>query len=61
MLAQIEAKEQNKDLIDHILHLTVHGVLHLLGYDHETDEDAHIMEALEISILKDIGINNPYD
>ena len=55
-----ESQEQGKFLLDHIKHLTVHGVLHLLGYDHETDEDATDMETLEIRILERLGVQNPY-
>lgn len=56
-----EASEQQKTPIDHFTHLLVHGVLHLLGYDHETSEaEAEEMEALEIEILKKLGITNPY-
>ncbi len=55
-----EAKEQNKSLEDHFTHLIVHGTLHLLGYDHETTIDAEEMESLEIIILKQAGIENPY-
>ncbi|MCE1270966.1 MAG: rRNA maturation RNase YbeY [Acinetobacter sp.] len=56
-----EASEQQKTPIDHFNHLLVHGVLHLLGYDHETSEaEAEEMEALEIEILKKLGIDNPY-
>lgn len=56
-----EASEQQKTPIDHFTHLLVHGVLHLLGYDHETSEaEAEEMEALEIEILKKLGIDNPY-
>ncbi len=56
-----EAGEQGKTLRDHVAHLMVHGTLHLLGYDHETDEDAEMMEALETSILKGLGITDPYE
>lgn len=56
-----EAAEQHKKALDHFTHLLVHGVLHLLGYDHETSEaDAEEMEALEIAILKKLAIENPY-
>ena len=55
-----EAKSNNKNLEDHLMHLFIHGVLHLLGYDHETEDDATIMETLEIKILKNINIDNPY-
>ncbi len=55
-----EAKEQGKFPLDHIRHLTTHGILHLLGYDHQTDEEANDMETLEIRILEQLGIQNPY-
>lgn len=55
-----EAKEQGKLALDHWAHLTVHGVLHLLGYDHERVNDAKKMEALEVRILHKLGIDNPY-
>ena len=55
-----EAKSDKKNLEDHLMHLFIHGVLHLLGYDHETEDDATIMESLEIKILKNINIDNPY-
>lgn len=56
-----EAGEQGKTLRDHTVHLIVHGTLHLLGFDHETDDDALEMEALETSILKGLGISDPYE
>jgi len=55
-----EAEAAGLTLTDHLLHLTVHGVLHLLGYDHERSQDAKIMEALETDILADMDIANPY-
>jgi len=55
-----EAQEQGKFPIDHIRHLTVHGVLHLLGYDHQDDDEANDMETLEIRILEQLGVQNPY-
>lgn len=56
----IEAKAQNITLEAHYAHLTVHGVLHLHGYDHETEPQAELMESLEISILTKLGYANPY-
>ena len=57
-----EAKEQKKTPADHLVHLVVHGTLHLLGHDHETsDADADRMEALERRILKRLGIADPYE
>ena len=55
-----EAAEQGKPLKDHYAHLTVHGVLHLLGWDHEDDKEAEAMEQLEREILADLGIADPY-
>ncbi len=58
----IERESQEKGIfpIDHIKHLTVHGVLHLLGYDHQDEEEANDMETLEIRILEQLGVQNPY-
>jgi probable rRNA maturation factor len=56
-----EAKIQNKNPEDHFLHLLTHGILHLIGYDHEKKADALKMENLEINILSKININNPYE
>ena len=55
-----EATEQDKGREDHLTHLIVHGFLHLLGYDHETDDEAEIMEELETRILAHLGIADPY-
>ncbi len=55
-----EAAEQDKTPRDHWAHLTIHGVLHLLGYDHIDDAEAIIMEALETRVLADLGIADPY-
>ena len=59
LLAQ-EAKQQNKALFDHWAHILIHGVLHLVGYDHLQDDEAEEMEALEIKILSTLNIDNPY-
>lgn len=56
-----EAAEQGKSLEAHWAHMVVHGVLHLLGYDHQTDADAETMEGLEIAILGRLGFPNPYE
>ena len=55
-----EATEQGKPLLAHYAHLTVHGTLHLLGYDHENDDDALEMETLETQILATLGFPDPY-
>jgi probable rRNA maturation factor len=55
-----EAAVENKSLSDHVAHLSVHGFLHLLGYDHETDAKAEAMEQLERAILGRIGVSDPY-
>ncbi len=57
---QHEANDQEKTLQNHVLHLTVHGLLHLLGFDHETDAEADEMETLEVDILAKQSIPNPY-
>ncbi|HEY8268152.1 MAG TPA: rRNA maturation RNase YbeY [Xanthobacteraceae bacterium] len=55
-----EAAEQRISARDHLAHLTVHGMLHLLGHDHENDRDAEIMERLEREILARLGVPDPY-
>ena len=55
-----EADDEQKPFDHHLSHLAVHGFLHLVGYDHENDADAEVMEALEVRILAQIGIPNPY-
>ena len=55
-----EAVEEGKFFEDHMIHMLAHGVYHILGYDHENDEMAVIMENKEINILNKMNINNPY-
>ena len=55
-----EAQEEGKTFADHYAHMIVHGFLHLVGYDHESDAEAEEMEALEIRILGELGIADPY-
>jgi probable rRNA maturation factor len=55
-----EASDQGTPVNHHVQHLVVHGILHLLGYDHETPAEAERMEALEIHILETLGVANPY-
>ena len=55
-----EAKQESKTLEAHLAHMVVHGMLHLMGYDHETDSDADEMESLEIRALEGLGVADPY-
>lgn len=55
-----ESEEESKELAHHFAHLIVHGILHLLGYDHEVEEEAEAMEALEVKALATLGIADPY-
>ena len=55
-----EASQQNKAILDHWAHMVIHGTLHLLGYDHNDDAEAAIMETLETNIMREFGIENPY-
>ena len=59
-VVEAEAQEQNKRACDHYAHMVVHGVLHLRGFDHDSDGDARVMESLETAILNEIGIADPY-
>lgn len=59
-LVAAEAREQDKEIAAHWAHLVVHGVLHLLDYDHETDASAEAMEAIEIMVLGELGWADPY-
>jgi len=56
-----EAREQDKPIEAHWAHMLVHGTLHLLGYDHVTDAQAHEMETTEIQLLQQLGFSNPYE
>tara|TARA_R110002095_G_scaffold213274_1_gene203573 strand:+ start:341 stop:844 length:504 start_codon:yes stop_codon:yes gene_type:complete len=55
-----QARSAGKPMQPHVSHLIVHGVLHLFGYDHETDADAAVMEGLEVKILGKLGLDDPY-
>jgi probable rRNA maturation factor len=59
-VAAREAAAEGKVFLHHVTHLAVHGVLHLLGYDHESADEAEIMEGLERKILAELGIPDPY-
>ena len=57
---QKESYQQNKKFDDHFIHMLIHAVYHILGFDHKNDEMAELMESKEIKILKKLNINNPY-
>ncbi len=59
-IVEQEAQQQNKTSYHHWAHMTIHGCLHLLGFDHIEDADAEEMESLEIKVLHELGIDNPY-
>lgn len=56
-----EANDQGKPLEAHWAHMVVHGIFHLLGYDHENEQDAEIMESLETAVMLSLGFADPYD
>lgn len=60
-IVEQEAKQQGKSSEAHWAHLIIHGILHLQGYDHESEEEANVMETKEIQVLKKIGYANPYE
>lgn len=55
-----EANQANKNIIAHYAHLTIHGILHLLGFDHQNENEANEMEGLEVQILHKLGFSDPY-
>ena len=57
---QRESKEYNKSFDSHMIHMLIHGIYHILGYDHEHNEEAYNMELKEINLLKKLDIKNPY-
>ena len=59
-VVQREAHEQNKTFHAHLAHMVIHGVLHLLGFDHVKKQDATLMESIETSLLESLGYANPY-
>ena len=58
--AVAEARVEGKEFCDHLSHLVVHGMLHLLGYDHQKDDEADEMESLEVAVLASVGVADPY-
>jgi probable rRNA maturation factor len=55
-----EAKEQHKTLVSHWAHITIHGCLHLLGFDHIEPDEAEEMESIEVALMQELGFSNPY-
>ncbi|MFL2555429.1 MAG: rRNA maturation RNase YbeY [Gammaproteobacteria bacterium] len=56
-----EAQEQKKNINEHFAHMVIHGILHLQGYSHASDDEAEAMEKKEISMLESLGYGNPYE
>ena len=56
-----ESNEQNKTFDDHMIHMLIHGIYHILGFDHEDDKVAHIMERKEVTLLNKLNITDPYN
>ena len=56
-----EAKEQNKTFMSHLAHMVIHGLLHLLDFAHDSEEDSTVMEKKEIELLRHLNISNPYE
>ena len=56
-----ESSEQNKTFDDHMIHMLIHGIYHILGFDHEDDKVAHIMERKEVTLLNKLNISDPYN
>ena len=56
-----ESNEQNKTFDDHMIHMLIHGIYHILGFDHDDDKVAHVMEKKEVTLLNKLNISNPYN
>ena len=56
-----ESNEQNKTFNDHMIHMLIHGIYHILGFDHDNDKVANVMEKKEVTILNKLNISNPYN
>ena len=56
-----ESNEQNKTFDDHMIHMLIHGIYHILGFDHDNDKVANVMEKKEVTLLNKLNISNPYN